>query len=124
MRYSVQAKDQIFVKGYGFLSLAKNMGKNISKILSSKCSQKRLDHAKQATEDALKTSSKRVFQKLAESTCDLIDNKIADGITKVSKTLPQNNSETITNEHYKEIPKGRYVSPEERHEIIDDLRLI
>ena len=31
MRYSVQPRDQIFVKGYGFLSFAKSMGKNISK---------------------------------------------------------------------------------------------
>ena len=36
----------------------------------------------------------------------------------------QNNSETLTNEHHKEIPKERYISPEERHEIIDELRLI
>ena len=31
MKYSVQARDRIFVKGYGFLSFAKSMGKNISK---------------------------------------------------------------------------------------------
>ena len=31
-RYSVQPRDRIFVKGYGFLSFAKNMGKNIDKI--------------------------------------------------------------------------------------------
>ena len=30
-RYSTQPKDQIFVKGYRFLSFAKNIGKNISK---------------------------------------------------------------------------------------------
>ena len=35
-RYSVQPRDQIFVKGYGFLSFAKNIDKNISKNLSSK----------------------------------------------------------------------------------------
>ena len=28
---SVQPRDQIFVKGYGFLSFAKNMGRNIGK---------------------------------------------------------------------------------------------
>ena len=37
---SVQPRDPILVKGYGFLFFAKNMGKNIgkniSKILSSK----------------------------------------------------------------------------------------
>ena len=34
-RYSVQPRDQIFIKGYGFLSFARNMGKNISKNLNS-----------------------------------------------------------------------------------------
>ena len=34
MRYSVQSKDQIFVKGYEFLSFVKDMGKNICKNLS------------------------------------------------------------------------------------------
>ena len=29
MRYSVQPRDWIFVKGYELLSFAKNMGKNI-----------------------------------------------------------------------------------------------
>ena len=39
-RYLVQPRDQIFVKGYGFLyfaeSMCGNIGKNISKILSGK----------------------------------------------------------------------------------------
>ena len=39
---------------------------------------------------------------------------------KVSKNLQQNNSETVTNENHKE----RYISPEERQKIIDDLKLI
>ena len=42
----------------------------------------------------------------------------------VSRSSPQNDSETITNEHNKEIPKERYISPEERQKIIDNLRLI
>ena len=44
-------------------------------------------------------------------------------ITEVSKNPQQNNSKTVTNEHNKEIPKERYISPEERQEIIDELRL-
>ena len=48
-RCSVQPRDQIFVKGYGFFSFAKNMGKsvgkNIGKNVSGKYSQKLLDHA-------------------------------------------------------------------------------
>ena len=64
-RYSVQPRDRIFVKGYGFLSFAKNMGKNIgkniSKKLSSKYCQKLLDHAKKSATDAVKTASKRAI---------------------------------------------------------------
>ena len=33
MCYSLQPRDQIFVKGYQFLSFAKNMGKKLSKNL-------------------------------------------------------------------------------------------
>ena len=48
--YSVQLRDRIFGKGYGFLSFARNMdkniGKNIGKNLGGKYSQKPLDHAK------------------------------------------------------------------------------
>ena len=41
----------------------------------------------------------------------------------MSRTSPQNNSETVTNEHDKEIPKERYISLVKRLKIIDDLRL-
>ena len=30
MRYSIEPKDRIYVKGYGFFSFVKNMGKNLS----------------------------------------------------------------------------------------------
>ena len=30
-------------------------------------------------------------------------------VTKLSKNLQENNSETVTNEHDKGIPKGRYI---------------
>ena len=73
---------------------------------------------------ALKTISRRVIQKTAETTGDLIRNKIANKITEVSRNSQQNNSETITNENDKEIPKERYISPEKSQAIIDDLRLI
>ena len=118
-RDSVQPRDRIIVKGYGFLSFDRNMGKNISQNLSSKYSQKPLDHAKQFATDALKTASKRVIQKRAKATGDLIGNKIADRITKVWKTSPRNNSET--NE---EILRERYISPGQRQKITYDLRLI
>ena len=42
-------------------------------------------------------------------------------LKKISKNSQQNNSDTVTNENNKEIPKERYLSPEERHKIIDNL---
>ena len=54
---------------------------------------------------------------------DLIPKRSSDKIT-VSRTSPQISSETVTNENDKEIPKERYISPEERQKIIDDLRLL
>ena len=49
-RYSVQPIDPVLVKGYGFLSFVKNMskdiGKNITKNLTGKCSQNLFDHIK------------------------------------------------------------------------------
>ena len=124
-QYLVQPRDQIFVKDYGFLSFAKNIskniGKNIIKKLSSKYSpgmlvmcQKLLDHPKKSATDTLKTSSKRFIQKTAEATGDLIGNKITIRISKVSKNLQQNSSETVTYELDKEITKERYISPEKR----------
>ena len=50
----------------------------------------------------------------------MIDKKIANRITNVSQP---NNSKTNTNEDDTEIPKERFVSPEERQKIIDELRL-
>ena len=44
----------------------------------------------------------------------MIVNKTADKITKVSKNSQQNNSETGSNEKDQEIPKEKYISPEER----------
>ena len=58
--FSSIERSEICVKGYAFLSFAKNManniGKNISKNESGKYSQKSLDHAKQSMTDAFKTA--------------------------------------------------------------------
>ena len=86
----------------------------MSKNLSGKYSQTLLDHLKQSATDAFKTSSKRVFQKTAEATGDLTGIKIANKIMEVSKNSQQNNSETVTNEHDKEIPEKRYIFPVKR----------
>ena len=88
MRYSIEPRDRIYVKGNGFSSFAKNMGKS----LSSKYGQKLLNSAKKSTTDAVKTASKRAIQKTEEATGDLIGNKTADKITSISKKLSNNNN--------------------------------
>ena len=59
MRYSIERRDRIYGKGYGFLTFAKNMDKN----LSNKYGQKLLDSAKKSTTEEIKTESKRAIQK-------------------------------------------------------------
>ena len=56
MRYTIESRNRIHVKGYGFLSFAKS--------LSNKYNRKLLDSTKKSTADATKTASKRAIQKL------------------------------------------------------------
>ena len=124
MRYSIEPRDIIYVKRYGFLSFAKNMGKS----LSNKYGQKLLDSAKKSTTDAIKTASKRAIQKTAEATGDLIGNKIADKTTSVSNNTNNNNNDNNNNNNNEDVEltthKKRYISQEQRQQIINELRLV
>ena len=68
-----------------------------------------------------KSSFKKSNSKTAEATGDLIGHKIADKITSVSKKpFNNNNNEDVEiNAH-----KKRYISPEERQQVINELRLV
>ena len=77
MRYSIEPKFRKYVKGYGFLSFARKC--------NNKNDKKLIDAATKTGIDAAKTASKRVVQKTAEATGDLIGNKIADRITSIGK---------------------------------------
>ena len=91
MRYSVEPRDRIYVKGYGLLSFAKNIGK----ILSNKFGQKLLDSAKKSTTDTIKSASKRAIQKTAVASGDMIGNKIANKISVSKKSTKKwQNNET------------------------------
>ena len=90
MRYSIKPRDGIYVKGYGFLFFAKNIGKK----LSNKYDQKLLDSARKSKTDAKKTASKRAIQKAPAATGVLIDNKITDKITSVSKSSVNHSMES------------------------------
>ena len=58
MRYSIEPRDTVYVKGYGFMSFARS--------LSNKYGKKLVDTAKKSATDAIKTASKRAIQKTAE----------------------------------------------------------
>ena len=77
MRYSIEPRFRKYVKGYGFSSFVKKLG--------NKYGKKIVDTAAKIGMDPAKTTSKRVVQKTAEATGDLIGNKIADKITSTGK---------------------------------------
>ena len=101
MRYSIEPKKRIYVKRYGFMSFARNFSDKYSKSL--------IDKGIDVSKTFAKTAGKRILKERAKATDDLIGNKIADKIT--AKPIKKD----VTNE--------RYVSPEERQEIINKLRL-
>ena len=68
MRYSTEPKFRKYVKGYGFFSFARKVGDKYGKHL--------IDTATKTGIDGAKTASKRLVQKTAEATGDLIGNKI------------------------------------------------
>ena len=113
IRYSLEPRDRIYVKGYEFMSFARSM--------RNKYGNKLFDTAKKSATDALKTASKRAIQKTAEATGDLIGNKIADKITNVSKK--KSNNDNNNDDVELATHKKRCISPEERQKIIDELRL-
>ena len=118
-RYSTKPRDKynIYVKGYGLLSFAKNMGKN----LSNKYDQIFLDGAKKSPTDAINIASRTAIQKTAEATGNLIGNKIADETISVSKKLQKNETDKDIK---RTTPKKRYIPPEERQQIIDEIKLV
>ena len=67
MRYSAEPRFRKYVKDYGFLSFARKFG--------DKYGKKIMDSAPKTGIDAAKAASKRVVQKTAEATGDLIGNK-------------------------------------------------
>ena len=87
MRYSTEPRFGKYVKGYGFLSFARTFGNKYDKKL--------MDTATKTRMDAAKAASKRVIQKTAEATGDLIRNKIADKITSIGKPKEKEKTKEI-----------------------------
>ena len=118
MLYSIKPRERRYVKGYVFLSFAKSMDTHATKIaknLNNKYGQKLADTAKKSAADALKIAGKRAIQKTAEASGDLVGNFIADKLTSISKKPA---SEPHLNTTSNEIPKERYISPQEREKLL------
>ena len=79
--------------------------------------KKLMDTATKRRKDAEKTACKRVVQKTAEATRDLIGSKIADTITSAVK-IRTKEKENETNKR-----QQIYIPPEKRQQIINDLKL-
>ena len=102
MRYSIEPRERRYVKGYGFMSFARNFNDKYSKSLMD------------ASKTFAKNPGKKILKETAKATGDLIGNKSADKIT----AKPHNKDEVVNG-----IPKERYISPKERQKIIDELKL-
>ena len=107
MRYSIEPREGRFVKGYGFLSFARNFSDKYSKSL--------MDKGNDVSKKFSKTAGKKILKETAKATGDLIGNKIADKITSASKK----SHDEVNNEILKEI----YISPKDRQKIINELKL-
>ena len=112
MRYSTQPKNRKYVQGYGFLSFEKTFGSKYGKKLvhtgissakefsNSKYGKKIIDTTKKEGINFGKIAGKRIVQKSAEATGDLVGNKIADKITSLgnkpkNEELEEQQSEEI-----------------------------
>ena len=73
-----------------------------------------MDTSTKKGKGAAKTASKRVVQKTAEATGDLIGNTIADKITSADKPKEDDKTKKV-----EEI----YIPPKKRQQKIDDLKL-
>ena len=137
MRYSIEPGERRYVKGYGFMSFARNFGNKYGKKLmntakktgtnfNSKYGKKLTDTAIKTGKDFATIAGKKIVHKSAEATGDLIGNKIADKIT--AKPSPKNVTSASKKPHNEDevinrIPKERYISPKERQKIANELKL-
>ena len=90
MRYSIEPRESRFVKGYGFMSFARNFSDKYSKSL--------MDKGIDVSKTFAKTASKKILKGTAKATGDLIGNKIADKIT--AKPSKKSHDEVINGIRY------------------------
>ena len=86
--------------------------------MSNKYGRKILDKSMDAGKNFAKIVGKKVLTKSAEATGDLIGNKIADRITKITRNKAQKEDDRIMEEAQEVL-----IPPEKREQIIRDLKL-
>ena len=131
MRYSLEPNYRRYVKGYDFLLFARKFGDkygkklmntatktgiNPAKIFGDKDGKNLMDTTKKQGTNFAKTAGKKIVQKSAEATGDLIGNKIADKITSLGISKNKENKSEIND------PDEIIIPPEKRQQIIDELR--
>ena len=141
MTYSKDNQMRKYVKGYGFISFAKNFGSKYGKkfVNNSNSASKRIKDTgnfiknsaskfnqskygkvlKNQGNEFGKISGKKILTKSAEATGDLIGSKIADKITSFKSKL----QEKIESKRFPEEEEQIIIPPEKRQQILDDLRL-
>ena len=141
MRHSLEPEYRKYVKGYGFLSFARNFGDKYGKKLmntaiktgtnfNSKYGKKLTDTAIKTGKDFATIAGKKIVHRSAEATGDLVGNKISDKITSMGRSKElgsavkpkskKDKDETNIMEETQEI----YIPPEKRKQIIKDLKLV
>ena len=87
MRHSLEPEYRKYVKGYGFLSFARNFSDKYGKsIIISKNVKKLMDGATKTSKFFAKIAGKKIIQKSAEATGYLVGDKIADKITSMGRS--------------------------------------
>ena len=141
MAYSKDNQIRKYVKGYGFMSFAKNFGckygkkflnkgisaskrikdtENFIKNSASKCNQSKYGKVlKNQGSEFGKIAGKKILTKSEEATGDLIGSKNEDKITSC-KSTPE---EKIDSERFPEEEEEIIIPQEKIQQILDDLRL-
>ena len=87
MRYSIEPRKRRYVKGYGFMSFARNFNDKYGTSLRN------------AIKTFAKTAGKEILKETAKATGDLIGSKIADKIT----AKPHNKMKLLMEYHKKDV---------------------
>ena len=125
VRFAINPKSRRYVRGYGFLSFARNLA-------SSQAARKVKDTALKQGKDAALKAGKRAINKGAEATGDMIGQKVADSLSKIGSKSSKGKKDlgptpppvpevkSVDNM----IAQVKNMSPQKRAQIINELSLL